>query len=95
MISCRDRELGYKDKEDHIRDCKEVEEKKRKQILLEEKEVAREDAMKMLAAAMKMLTASDATAAKYDEEEDEEMAMARELEQLETVGADGDWCRWR
>ena len=33
-------ELGYKTEEDHIRDCKDVEDKKRKQIFLMEKEAA-------------------------------------------------------
>ncbi len=110
LISFRDRELGYKDEEDHIRDCKKVEDKKRKQVLLEEKEAALRDRERETAFlrsqmleeddngffgeiaredAMKMLGASDLPAAKYDEEEDEEMAMARELEQLED-GADGD-----
>ncbi|KAL7434439.1 hypothetical protein ACHAXH_003831 [Discostella pseudostelligera] len=106
------RELGYKDEEDHIRDCKEVEEKKRKQILLMEKEAALRDREREAALlrntqmldedddgfvgeiatedAMKMIGANDETAAKeYDNEEDEEMAMARQLEQLED-GADGD-----
>lgn len=37
-------ELGYKTEEDHIRDCKDVEDKKRKQIFLLEKEaVMREE----------------------------------------------------
>ncbi len=110
LISFRNRELGYKDEDDHIRDCKEVEEKKRKQILLEEKEAALRDRERETALlrsrmleeddngfvgeiaredAIKMLGASDLPTSKYDEEEDEEMAMARELEQLED-GADGD-----
>lgn len=110
LLPCR--ELGYKDEEDHIRDCKEVEEKKRKQILLMEKEAALRDREREVALlrntqmldedddgfvgemasedAMKMIGANDETAAKeYDNEEDEEMAMARQLEQLED-GADGD-----
>ena len=106
----RDRELGYKDEEDHIRDCREAEEKKRKQILVLEKEAALRDRERETALlrsqvlddddtgfvgeiarddAMKMLGANDATATMFDDEEDEEMAMARELEQLEDDDVDG------
>lgn len=110
LISFHDRELGYKDEADHIRDCKEVEDKKRKQILLAEKEAAIRDREREAAFlrsqmleeddfglvgeiasedAMKMIGATDLPTARYDEEEDEEMVMARELQQLED-GADGD-----
>lgn len=103
--------MGYKDEEDHIRDCREAEEKKRKQILVLEKEAALRDRERETALlrsqvlddddtgfmgeiarddAMKMLGANDATATKYDDEEDEEMAMARELEQLEDDDVDGE-----
>ncbi|KAL3774780.1 hypothetical protein ACHAW5_002181 [Stephanodiscus triporus] len=97
------RELGYKDEEDHIRDCKEVEEKKRKQILLIEKAtVLREREAALLRGrgfdndedfvAGEVVTdngmvregGTELNEKEYDDEEDEEMAVARELEQLET-----------
>jgi hypothetical protein len=103
------RELGYKGEEDHIRDCKEVEEKKRKQILLIEKAKAvNEKAQGALllgrgfdddhdAYISGVISSSVDTGLvrdiigtelnvkeEYDNAEDEEIAVARELEQLET-----------
>lgn len=107
------RELGYKDEQDHIRDCKEAEQKKRRQILLLEKEAALRDREREAALlrsqaldddnddggdfvgeivrddAMAMLGGKVSATKDFDDEEDEEMAMARELEQLEEDGADG------
>lgn len=102
------RELGYKGEADHIRDCKEVEEKKRKQILLIEKAKAvNEKAQALLLgrgfdddndAYISGVISSSVDAGlvrdiigaelnvkeEYDNAEDEEIAVARELEQLET-----------
>eukprot|EP00985_Skeletonema_marinoi_P020349 scaffold12075_cov131-Skeletonema_marinoi.AAC.5 len=80
-------ELGYKTEEDHIRDCKDVEDKKRKQIFLLEKEaVMREEKNVGLEvdndAEEEPQFDNSGDAADYDEEDDE-MAMARELNQLE------------
>mmetsp|Transcript_15255 Transcript_15255/g.25121 ORF Transcript_15255/g.25121 Transcript_15255/m.25121 type:complete len:1394 (-) Transcript_15255:3081-7262(-) len=82
------RELGYKTEEDHIRDCKDVEDKKRKQIFLLEKEaVLREVKNVGLAAGNydveEELRFDDSGDAVNYDEEDDEMAMARELNQLE------------
>lgn len=104
------RELGYKDEDDHIRDCKEIEERKRKQILviekaamLREREAAllrgrglEEDDEDFVSGEMatddgmvgEIGTEQDAK--EYYDEEDEEMAVARELEQLETEQESGD-----
>jgi len=97
------RELGYKDEEDHIRDCKEVEEKKRKQILLIEKAAMlreRETALlhgwgfdddeDIVAGEVATINGmaregrTERDEKEYGDDEDEEMAVARELEQLET-----------
>lgn len=87
-------ELGYKTEEDHIRDCKDVEDKKLKQILLLEKEmVLREEQNIGLEADNDgeegLQFEHSGNAADYDEEEDE-MAMARELNQLEEAAKSED-----
>ena len=104
------RELGYKDEDDHIRDCKEIEERKRKQILVIEKAaVLREREAALLRGrgleeddedfvSGEMATddgmagegGTEQDEKEYDNEEDEEMAVARELEQLETEQENGD-----
>ena len=90
-LSLNRSELGYKTEQDHIRDCKDVEDKKRKQIFLLEKEaVMREEKNIGLEAdndgEEEPHFENSGNAADYDEEEDE-MAMARELNQLEEAAA--------
>ncbi len=101
--------MGYNDEDDHIRDCKEIEERKRKQILLMEKAaVLREKEAALLRGrgleedddfvSGEMVTddgmagegGTELDEKEYDDEEDEEMAVARELEQLETEQENGD-----
>ena len=92
---CRNRELGYKTEEDHIRDCLEVELKKRKQILFLEKQAAlRYKSELSVNPAFEVSVAPDdvdhdAAAAAGDEEDDEEVAMARYLEQSDMKSEGG------
>ena len=83
----RNRELGYRTEEDHIRDCKEAEYKKRKQILLTEKEDARLERAQF-SASNSADELNDDNSKEYAEE-DEEMEMARKLEQSEQGEEDG------
>lgn len=88
-------ELGYKTEEDHIRDCKDVEDKKRKQIFLMEKEAAMREEKNII---RDVADSDDVDELHFDnnggtenyDEEDDEMAMARELNQLEEESLSGD-----
>ena len=88
-------ELGYKTEEDHIRDCKDVEDKKRKQIFLMEKEAAMREEKNIV---RDVADSDDVDELHFDnnggtsnyDEEDDEMAMARELNQLEEESKSGD-----
>ncbi len=88
-------ELGYKTEEDHIRDCKDVEDKKRKQIFLMEKEAAMREEKNIVRDVAdsddvdELHFDNNGGTANYDEEDDE-MAMARELNQLEEESKSGD-----
>lgn len=85
------RELGYKTEEEHIKECMEVELKKRKQILFVEQQAALQGD-KMLGAsnpAFDVPTENDAVASE-DEEEDEELAMAKQLEHSDVKSEAGD-----
>ena len=85
------RELGYKTEEEHIKECMEVELKKRKQILFLEQQAALQGD-KMLGAsnpAFNAPTDNDAVAS-GDEEEDEELAMAKQLEHSDVKSEEGD-----
>eukprot|EP00804_Cyclotella_cryptica_P025850 CCRYP_002714-RC/>CCRYP_002714-RC protein AED:0.01 eAED:0.01 QI:82/1/1/1/1/1/3/769/1160 len=80
------RELGYKTEEDHIRDCMEAELKKRKQILFLEKQAAlrgKDEPSINPAFDVRVAANSDDHYASGDEEDDEEVAMARHLEQTD------------
>eukprot|EP00584_Thalassiosira_punctigera_P021703 CAMPEP_0172569010 /NCGR_PEP_ID=MMETSP1067-20121228/121860_1 /TAXON_ID=265564 ORGANISM="Thalassiosira punctigera, Strain Tpunct2005C2" /NCGR_SAMPLE_ID=MMETSP1067 /ASSEMBLY_ACC=CAM_ASM_000444 /LENGTH=465 /DNA_ID=CAMNT_0013360747 /DNA_START=1 /DNA_END=1394 /DNA_ORIENTATION=- len=95
------RELGYRNEQDHIRDCKEAEEKKRKETLrlerveaerialLEKQAALREDSeYELLDAGDGELDKEEDCEEEYDEEEDE-MAMARKMNLLEPTDVDG------
>ncbi len=87
-------ELGYKTEDDHIRDCKDVEDKKRRQIFLFEKEAAMRDEKKIGRefdndGGEELDFDNSGGAADYDEEDDE-MAIARELNQLEEASQSED-----
>eukprot|EP00550_Attheya_septentrionalis_P013169 CAMPEP_0198305260 /NCGR_PEP_ID=MMETSP1449-20131203/57818_1 /TAXON_ID=420275 /ORGANISM="Attheya septentrionalis, Strain CCMP2084" /LENGTH=1320 /DNA_ID=CAMNT_0044007793 /DNA_START=191 /DNA_END=4150 /DNA_ORIENTATION=- len=91
------RELGYKNEEEHIMDCKHVEKKKRQQTFkreegrrrLREQQLLREEKMEIQDESIdtdlddpnNVTESEDPSATIPDEEEDEELAMARELEE--------------
>jgi len=77
------RELGYKTEEDHIRDCKEAEERKRKQILLMEQQAALSESTKSILANSTEEMQFDDDVEENEDEEDEELAYARQLEETE------------
>lgn len=87
------RELGYKTEADHIRDCKEAEHKKRQQILLIETEMALRGALRTAAAEANNAQVKEDEELEFDpasSKEDEEMAVAREMGQLEESGLDDE-----
>ena len=81
------RELGYKNGEDHIRDCKEAEHKKRKQILMMEQHAALQGETKLIANKVMDEPQLENTE-EFDDEDDEELAMARQLEETEMGSED-------
>ena len=83
------RELGYKTEADHIRDCKEAEHKKRQQILLIETEMARRGESRTVPAEVNNAQDDEDEELDFDaasSKEDDEMAVAREMGQLEESG---------
>ena len=89
---CDNSELGYKNEQDHIKECMEIELKKRKQVLFLEQQAALGVKQELGAnnPAFDVPADDDAAAPSGDEEEDEELAMAKQLEQSEVKSEAGD-----
>ncbi|KAL3785044.1 hypothetical protein ACHAWO_008572 [Cyclotella atomus] len=84
------RELGYKTEEDHIKECMEVEMKKRKQIFLLEKQAALGIKKELGASNPAFDVPADDPDEASGDEEDEELAMAKQLENSEVKSEAGD-----
>lgn len=92
-VNPTERELGYKTEADHIRDCKEAEHKKRQQILLIETEMARRGESRTVPAEVNNAQDDEDEELDFDaasSKEDDEMAVAREMGQLEESGLDDE-----